>query len=401
MSVEPSHTESASTLPNTRRVWAVALLVSLSVLGLAALVSFGPFAKEAQVQAKTTAVRPIPVRVAKVQRETLELSAVYRGELVAETAELAAETSGRLIDVYVNIGDKFKKGKLLARVDATLARRQLAEARAQLSVADASQQRVLAQLAAAKTELARGKALRAENLVNQQQFDALKANVSVLEAELEAAAASQAQARARIASLGEVVVDTKLSAPFDGAVAERFLDPGALVQAGTVVLRLVQQGPLRVRFRIPERDLGRVSKDMALEVRTQATGKQRFLGKLTRISAEVSRDDRTAAAEGVLTDEADVLRPGMYAEAALTLGTLKDALVVPSEALIEDKDEQSPFGVYVVQGQHAKFVPVRVLGRSGSKSAVDGVKPGQQVVTLGLERLRDGAAVEIVSEEAK
>src|SRR5690606_1689702 len=87
--------------------------------------------------------------------------------------------------------------------------------------------------------------------------------------------------------------DTAVIAPFDGAVAERYVDQGSIVAPGTPVLRLIRSGPPRVRFRLAERDLALVDVGMSFSVTTQATGDTAFAGKVTRISAEVSRVDRT------------------------------------------------------------------------------------------------------------
>lgn len=390
--------------PTRRRVWWVVLLVSAVAIAGSTLVSMGFFhGPEANGASTPTAkVRPAPVRVAKASRGTLRLTAEHRGELVAEVAELASQVTGRVTEVRVDIGDTFKAGELLARIDSSQAQRQIAEARAQVTSAEARELRAAAELAQARVELERSQKLAAENLVSQQELQARRSAVAVAEAEQAAAKAQRGEALARVALLGQQAKETKLLAPFEGAVAERYLDVGSLVQPGSQVLRLVRSGPLRVQFRVPERDLAHIQQGLQFEVGTQATGAQRFRGTVKRISAEVSRLDRSVAVEGVLSDETGLLRPGMYAMVYLQLGELKDAVLVPSSAVIErETGEGTITGVYVVEVGNAHWKRLRVIDSAGGQSAVDTLEPGTTVITLGPDTLRDGAPVKVVSEQSQ
>jgi RND family efflux transporter MFP subunit len=385
-----------------RATWWIVAAISLSALVLASLTGLGAIKRETGRGSGAGKATTVPVRVAQARQRSMTLTAEYRGELVADAAELAAEVTGRLLEVRVNIGDRFKKGQLLARVDSSQTQRQVAEAQAQTRAAEAERQRVAAELDAARVELNRGLEMFEQQLISTQELDAYKSKVAVLEAQLEASEAQRAQARARIATLGEILADASLHAPFDGAVAERHLDPGSLVQPGKTILRLVQTGPLRIRFRVPERDLGELKPTLPFQLTTQATGTRHFAGKIQRISAEVAREDRSVAVEGVLDEETELLRPGMYAVVWLTLNELAHAVVVPSRALLERPGAQGKIqrGLFVVEAGTAHFRPVTVRGTAGNLSAVAPLQPGKNVVTLGHENLRDGAAVQIVRDDA-
>jgi RND family efflux transporter MFP subunit len=375
-------------------VWWSAGVVSLIAIGVA-LVGTGTFRGKAEAEPSKQA-RGVLVSLAKSEKKTLTLTARHRGELDTEVAELSAQATGRLAGVDVDIGDSIKLGQVLARVDAAQTQRQISEAEAQVKSAEAAKRRAGASLAGARIELDRGKRLLSEKLMSQQEYDALESRIGVLNAEVDAADAQGGQARARVSLYQQQAKETKLLAPFDGAVAERFLDPGSLVQPGVKVLRVVKSGPLRVRFRAPERDLGRITRGMPVQISVQATAAKRFNGKVTRISAEVSRSDRSAAVEAELDAEHEVLRAGMYAEVFLTLGTLDDATVVPSAAVTEREGERAgESGVYVVKDRVAHWRPVKVLGISGDMTAVDGVGLGDEVVTLGHDSLRDGSNIRL------
>ena len=236
--------------------------------------------------------------------------------------------------------------------------------------------------------------------MSDQELTALRSQVKVLEAEIGAAKAQKASAQARVSLYREQITDARLVAPFDGAISERFLDPGSSVQPNIPILRLVRRGPLRVRFRVPERDLRHLRTGSELRVTTQATGAREFSGELERVSAEVSRTDRTLAAEGLLAAEHEVLRPGMYAHVKLTFGTLEEATLVPSSAVFERiVDSSTPeTAVFVVEDGKAHRRAVNVVGRHEDRSAVEGIPVGAVVVSFGHEAVRDGGPVRVAQE---
>jgi RND family efflux transporter MFP subunit len=391
---EPSHPGS------TRKLWLIVAVVCLLAAAGALLNTLKVFEREASAGAKSRTARPAAVRVASVTRGDLSLRSKYVGEIDAESAELSAQVSGRILAVEVNLGDRVKRGDVLAKIDVAPAQREVAQARARVGTAEASRRRAAAEAKSARAELERGKLLRREELISEQELERLSSRVDVLGAQIDAAEAEHVHARAHVATLSEAIRDARLKAPFDGAVSERYLDSGAVVQPGTLILRLVKAGPLRARFRVPERDLGRVQPDMRFELTTHATGDRRFAGKVTRISAEVSRSDRTAAVEGLLEVEAGLLKPGMYAEVYLTLGQLDAALLVPSAAIVERSKPagETEIGVFVAEAERAVFTPVTIRGRSGDRTALEGVAAGKQVITLGHEYLKDGAPVKVVEQ---
>src|SRR5690606_28349819 len=152
--------------------------------------------------------------------------------------------------------------------------------------------------------------------------------------------------------LAQGLAQTQVLAPFDGAIAQRYLDPGAIVQPGTPILRMVADGNLRVRFRAPESALSLVDVGQPLTLRTQSTQGETFAGLVTRRSAEVSPVDRSVAVEGELEQKTSRLLPGMYANVTVSAETLKNALVVPNAALVERyRAGQPQTGVYVVDDQ--------------------------------------------------
>lgn len=393
-------TTSSASKSRAGRVWWVVVVVSLAAAALAAGVRFASPGDALPAQEKRTK-RAKAVRVAAARTASIPLVEDYRGELLANVAELAAQGIGRLLEVRVDLGDRFQRGDVLAVVDATQVRRLLGEARAQVRAAEAAIKRAQAELSAADVEAQRAGKLLAEKILSEQEAAALESRAVILRAEIEAADAQRLAARARVQLYAEQMSQARLTAPFDGAVAERYLDPGSMAQPGTRILRLVEQGPLQLRFRASERYISRLEPGASVSVTTASTGELKHPGRVTRVSAEVSRSDRSIAVEGVLEQPHDGLRPGMYARVRVKLGMLNRVTLVPSTALIERRlAEQVSQGVFVVEDGIASFQPVQVLGRhQGSRpgaapeTAVSPLQAGRQVIVFGQETIRDGAPV--------
>lgn len=372
------------------RVWLVALTLGLLPLGAGVSVYLRP---PPATPEKAEGVPARPVRTAAAQTESIPLVAEYRGELTTEAAELSAEGTGRVLEVRKQLGEPVKKGEVVAVIDASETRRTLAEAQAQEASCEAAQKSNHARLEAARVEAKRAAKLAEVDAASEQEVLALEAQVKVLEAEGSAEVASCLAAAARVQLVRTQLAKSQLVAPFDGLVAERFLDPGASVSPGTPVLRIVRGGKLQVRFRASEQHLRRLKQGLPISVSTLAGADARLSGNIERIGAEVSRVDRSVAVEGVLAEESPSLKPGMYAVIRVELGRLDDAITVPSSALVVRVGDagQETAHVVAVENGRAKKQEVGILGTFEDRTAVSGLKAGTRVVVFGQEAIPDGA----------
>lgn len=371
-------------------------LVVVALLSLASLVA--GCGEEDPRGVRERAPRAVSVRAAPVERGGLALRERFTGELWAEAADLAPRITGRVVEVRARLGDRVEKGAVLARLDDGEVAPQLAEAKAAITAAEASEQRAKASLAAARAELDRKRPLAEDKLVSAQELAEIEARVLSLEADAAASAAQAAQARARVNIAEEQLRNTRVVAPFAGVVAARHLDPGATATPSTPILRIVADGPPRLRARAPESALAVLRPGLALNVSTAATGARAFPGTLERIGGEVSRTDRTVQIEGVLREESPLLLPGMYATIEVRVQDLEGVLRVPAIAILERQiDGKDARGVFVDDGGRAAWRPVTVLGRAGDVVAVDGgLKEGERVLTLGHEELSPGGPIRVV-----
>ncbi len=378
------------------------IAAAVVVLAAAAVIAFGRPPQSATGTSGTDALlaQSVPVRAEAARRGHLSVRTAYSGELVGEVADIAPQVSGLLVDVPARIGQRVAAGAVLAVIADIDIKNQLQEARGQLGVAEANRDKAAAELVGVEANYQRAMELYEQSLLSEQEQQQETSRYATARANLAASEAQVRQSAAREAQLAEAFANTRIRAPFNAVVADRYLDRGALVQPGTPVLRLVEEAPLMVQFRVPERDLASVRAGAAFDVSTEATGEQTFSGTVRRVAGEVRRNDRTVLVEGELVENDELLRPGMYADVSVSLRDLDDALIIPGTALLERvaMDGARSVGVLVPVDGLAEWRTVTVAGRSGEFSAVDGrLAAGELVLTLGHDQLGNGAPVRVVN----
>ncbi|MCB9651002.1 MAG: efflux RND transporter periplasmic adaptor subunit [Deltaproteobacteria bacterium] len=316
------------------------------------------------------------VRVAPAEARALEDAWRFLGEVRASArASLAAGAAGAVNKVRVRVGDHVTRGQLLVEVDPDLAAARVATAQAQI---DAHTE----DLAQARREVDRLSGLRA-NVVPEVERERAQSKVRSLEAQQAALQAALQEAEANLAL-------HRVRAPFDGVVAERRVDPGDWVQAGTPALELVATEDLEII----------VDANRALLGHVQPGDPARLLGRgeaEARVDGVVPALDpvsRTLRVRVTPTAPAAWLLPGDSVEVEFKVALTDEGLVVPNDALIVDPTETRV--VKVVDGKAAPL-KVEVLAKAKGTALVraDELHEGDQVVTRGNERLRAGQPVEV------
>lgn len=359
------------------------------------------------------AKRPVPVKAEPVRRGSFTISLRYPGELRARrSVEVAAEVSGRIQLVAVRMGERVKPRQLLVRIDDTQIRSQLEEARAAVQVARSSLRRAEVEDANTATELARKLPLAKRELITKQEMDNVRSRRDTAAASLSVARAQVSQAEARLSLLAKQLKDTRIRASFGGWIQTRHLDPGAVVNPGTAVLRLVQANPIVASFQLGERHIGEVRRRMAsgtvaVQLAVDAYPDQVFTGVIARVAPALDTASRTVAVEAELDNEDGRLMPGMFCRVELNLGTRRDALLAPLRALIEQTAASSTGSgrtagsqearLYVVKDGTARLTRVRLGAEDAERVEVlAGLDEGQLVVVEGQDGLVNGARVEVV-----
>jgi RND family efflux transporter MFP subunit len=280
--------------------------------------------------AKLAAAKPAArsVSVAVVDREDLfrqvEIPAEFRPYV---EADLHAKVSGYLQTINVDFGDIVKSGQLLAVLEVP-------ELKAELDAAVAAVRQAQADYTNAHLIYQRLVAVNEEhpNLVAQQDIDTAKARDN-------ATAAAVTSAKADVEKYQTLYSYTQITAPFDGVITWRYVDPGALIQAGTAsgmakpVLRLSDNYHLRLDFPVSVEYVKYIRDGSTVQARVDSLGGKMYAGVITRFTRKVEDDTRTMTTESEFQNPNLEITPGMYAAVVLQMQGRSSALAVPIEAV--------------------------------------------------------------------
>ena len=278
--------------------------------------------------------------------------------------DIYAKEAGYVKELYVDYGTRVRKGQLLAVLEVPELEAQLQQDRAaiqaqtdEINRAKHEVERVKAQHNVAHLQYDRlaGVAKSKPGLVAQQEVDdaqgkdlASESQLDAIQGAYQAAQSQLVVAKARLAHDQALYDYSKITAPFDGVVTQRFANLGALMQAGTnstqatPLVRLSQESLYRLVIPVPESYVRYIRVGDQVEVRVPSLEKS-FQGKVTRFSVDVNGSTRTMHTEVDVPNSHGQLMPGLYAEAVLTIGRKGTALVVPLQAINHQGEQTSVF----------------------------------------------------------
>ena len=336
---------------------------------------------------------PQPVTVATVQRRDMNVVIDAIGSIAsANTAVVRAKVSGELKALYFHEGQPVKAGQVLALIDP----RPYEIARDQAQAALARDQ---AQLENARADLARYKDLVAKEAAPRQQLDTQTALVRQLEATLLSDQAAVDNARLQLSY-------TRVTAPISGQAGLKQADLGNNVSPGdgNGLLTIAQTQPAAVVFAVPDARLARIRQQLAdrqpMAVQAWDRERRQLLGQGSVASTDNAIDAATGTikVKAVFPNKDGSLFPNQFVNVRLQLDRLEGVLVVPTAAV--QRGAPGSY-VYVVADGQVALRKVQVLTSDGESTAVQGeVKPGDQVVIDGADRLRDGGKAEVIKAPA-
>ncbi|MGE3149255.1 MAG: efflux RND transporter periplasmic adaptor subunit [Pseudorhodoplanes sp.] len=333
---------------------------------------------------------PVPVLVANVATADVPIYLDGVGTTRAlNTVTVRPQVDGKLASVNFKEGQDVERGFVLAEIDPTIYQAQLDQA-----VAKKAQDE--AQLANARTDLARYIRLAETNSATRQQADTQKALVSQLEAQVQADQGAIDNARAYLGY-------TKITAPLAGRTGIRQVDPGNIVHASdaTGIVMITQIKPISIIFTLPQQQLARVNAAFAKNPLTVDAlgGDGRTVidrGTLQVIDNQVDQTTGTVKLKAEFPNADLQLWPGQFVNVRLLVETLKQALVVPTASV-----QRGPNGAFVYVVQDGNVVAVRqvTVAQQDETQAVvaGGLQAGERVVTTGFVQLTDGRQVTIGS----
>jgi len=312
----------------------------------------------------------LPVKAGSVRTGTIseEISAV--GTLLAnESVMIRTERDGRITTIHFNEGQIVRKGAKLVSLDT-------AEIEAQLAA-------VTSDATLNRNRLKRAEELHDKKFISAQALDDAREG-------LNQSLARQAEIQARIEK-------STVLAPFEGVAGLRQVSPGAYVKAGQDIARLEGIGTLKLDFRVPELYLGRIRTKQETVVRVDAFAGERFRGEIYAIEPAVDEQTRSVLLRARVPNPGVRLKPGMFARVVLVLETRENALIVPEQALVPMGKDRF---VYRIADGKAALTKIELgLRRPGEVEIRSGLSAGDAIVIDGQLRLRDGAAVTVLTEK--
>jgi RND family efflux transporter MFP subunit len=241
--------------------------------------------------------------------------------LAGQSVVLSAELAGRLESSPVRVGARVAKGTLVARLDIRGSRDEARASRALVESAAAQARKAARELVERRRELEQSESLAGQGAVSREELGRTRTAVALAEGEFESARAKASELRSRSLALTRQLTAVEFRAPFDGAVAARYAEVGALVPAGAPVLRLIEDDGWFVRVALPESEASKARVGSPF-LAVDPTGNLELTGRLDTVAPEIDPASRTLIVEGrVRPNRPDAfLRSGLRMDVRLLAG---------------------------------------------------------------------------------
>jgi membrane fusion protein (multidrug efflux system) len=285
---------------------------------------------------------------------------------------VSADLSGTVDRVAFESGRAVRQGDVLVELDTRQERAQLAAAEAQRDLA--------------RTNFDRMQGLLKDNVISRAEYDS--------------ATADNKQTEARAGEIRAAIQRKRITAPFSGIVGIRQVNVGQYLSSGDPIVQLQSLNPIYVNFDVPQQATSQMRNGRDVRITTDDLAGVEFRGRITAIDSVVNSETRNIQVQATLANPEGRLRPGMFVQAEVVLGSGHSVVALPATAI-----SYAPYGdsVYVVsnlkgpngesyRGVRQQFV--KLEGTRGDQvGVVSGVKAGDEVVTSGVFKLRNAAAV--------
>ncbi|OGL38703.1 MAG: hypothetical protein A2042_01370 [Candidatus Schekmanbacteria bacterium GWA2_38_11] len=340
----------------------------------------------------------IPVEVSKVARGPIERRLLLTGTInPSADVEVFSKIAGKLEKVYVDVGDKVKKGELLAVIEHKDLSLQVEQAQATLEVSKATLEQAKVNYETARDELERMKSLFNNGTVSRQQYDTALSKFNNAKAQLKL---SEAQANSlQTAALNlakDRLDDSKIIAPISGIITLKNFDTGDMVSNSTssqnnAIFKIEDIETVNATTNVPEVDLPHIKVGMEAQIVVAAFPNETFYGKVSNITPSLNTVTRTSVVEIETPNKDNRLKSGFFANIILSVKNVPDALLIPKEAILPKQGKNIAF---VVNGgiSHLRRVEIG-LQDDKNIQVLNGLKEGEEVIITGLHDLEDGLKV--------
>ena len=357
----------------------------LMLVVMAALLGGLGFVKYKQVEAAIAAganfqMPPTAVTTVVAKKETWPATFSVIGTAAAiQGVTVSADLPGTIDKIHFESGQWVKEGEILVELDTRQERAQLANLEAQRDLAGIN--------------YGRAQELVKEGVIAKQEYDN--------------AAAQQKATEAQVGDIKAAIARKMIRAPFTGVLGIRQVSLGQYLAAGQAIVSLQTLSPIYVNFGVPQQDTAKMIPGHVLKITNSDLPGMSFVGRITALDSVISEQTRNIQVQAIVTNKDNKLRPGMFVQVELPMGNPRDVIPLPASAI-----NYAPYGdsVYVVtnmtdqKGRPFRGVRQQVVRIDGSRGdqvgIVSGLNPGDEVVSSGVFKLRNGAPV-VVNNEVK
>lgn len=308
---------------------------------------------------------PLPVEAVITHPQIFSDNLSLTGSIEAnEQIEIRSEVSGVVEKIYFQEGAQVNKGQVLVKVNDIELRAQLAQAKTRQDLASENERRA--------------RLLLQKEAISQEEYDI--------------ASADYKSAKAQIQLIQAQLSKTTVVAPFSGKIGLRSISEGAYVTPTTLVAKLINLNQVKITFSIPEKYATQMK--MGTEINFTVSGqKEAFKAKVYAIEPEIETATRTLKMRALAENPEGKLFPGTFASVNFPLDEIKDALLIPSEAIVPVQDGKM---VFISEKGKAKGITVETGARTNKDVLIlNGIKPGDTVLTSGVMSLKDGDPIKV------
>ncbi len=350
----------------------------LMLVVMAAVVGGLGFIKYRQVETAIAAgasfqMPPTAVTTVVAKRETWPstLSVIGTAEAI-QGVTVSADMPGTIDKIHFESGQSVKEGDILVELDTRQERAQLANLEAQRDLA--------------KINYDRSQELVKAGVISRSEYDN--------------ATAQQKATEAQVGDIKAAIARKTIHAPFSGVLGIRQVSLGQYLAAGQAIVSLQSLSPIYVNFGVPQQETPRVVPGHVLRISNSDLPGMAFTGRITALDSVINEQTRNIQVQSIVTNKENKLRPGMFVQVELPLGQPRQVVPLPASAI-----NYAPYGdsVFVVvemkdaKGNSYRGVRQQVVKIEGSRGdqvgVVSGLNPGDEVVSSGAFRLRNGAPV--------
>ncbi len=350
------------------------LVVMVAILG-----GLG-FAKFRQVEAAIAQgaafqMPPTAVTTVVAQRETWPSTLAVIGTVAAiQGVTVGADLPGTIDKIHFESGQWVHEGDILVELDTREERAQLANAEAQRDLA--------------RINYDRAQQLLKEGVISRSEYDT--------------ATAQQKTTEAQVGDTRAAIARKTIRAPFTGLLGIRQVSLGQYLAAGQAIVPLQSMDPIYVNFGVPQQETTKMAPGRVLRVTNSDLPGMTFNARINALDSVINEQTRNIQVQAILSNKGRKLRPGMFVQVELPIGEPRQVVPLPASAI-----NYAPYGdsVFVVaemkdaKGNAYRGVRQQVVKIEGSRgdqvAVISGLNPGDEVVSSGVFRLRNGAAVQV------